>query len=92
MVRSYFEDYDSSSWKIIGLFTDKKVAEETAKKTFMKKKHTVFSMNQRVGNQHLKTYHMMKIALGESRENIQEDPINMARFLTLKKQMLKSLT
>lgn len=32
MVRSYFEDYDSSSWKIIGLFTDKKVAEETAKK------------------------------------------------------------
>ena len=32
MVRSYFEDYESSSWKIIGLFTDKKVAEETAKK------------------------------------------------------------
>ena len=32
MVRSYFEDYDSSSWKIVGLFTDKKVAEETAKK------------------------------------------------------------
>lgn len=32
MVRSYFEDYDSSSWKIIGLFTDKNIAEETAKK------------------------------------------------------------
>ena len=32
MVRSYFEDFESSSWKIIGLFTDKKVAEETAKK------------------------------------------------------------
>ena len=30
MVRSYFEDFESSSWKIIGLFTDKKVAEETA--------------------------------------------------------------
>lgn len=32
MVRSYFEDYESSTWKIIGLFTDKSVAEETAKK------------------------------------------------------------
>jgi hypothetical protein len=32
MVRSYFEDFESSSWKIIGLFTEKKVAEETAKK------------------------------------------------------------
>ena len=32
MVRSYFEDFESSSWKIIGLFTDKKVADETAKK------------------------------------------------------------
>ncbi len=32
MVRSYFEDFESSSWKIIGLFTDKETAEETAKK------------------------------------------------------------
>ena len=32
IVRSHFENYDSTSWKIIGLFTDKKVAEEIAKK------------------------------------------------------------
>lgn len=32
MVRSYYEDYDSSSWKIIGLFTNKDQAEEIAKK------------------------------------------------------------
>jgi hypothetical protein len=32
MVRSYFEDYESSSWKIIGLFTDKETADVTAKK------------------------------------------------------------
>jgi hypothetical protein len=32
IVRSHFENYDSTSWKIIGLFTDKKIAEEIAKK------------------------------------------------------------
>jgi hypothetical protein len=32
MVRAYFEEYDSSSWKILGLFTDKSVAEDVEKK------------------------------------------------------------
>ena len=32
LVRSYFEDYDSSNWQIIGLFTDKKIADDTATK------------------------------------------------------------
>ena len=46
MVRSYFEDYESSSWKIIGLFTDKKVADETAKKWedfYEEKQYSVFN-------------------------------------------------
>ena len=46
MVRSYFEDFDSSSWKIIGLFTDKKVADETAKKWedfYEEKTYTIFN-------------------------------------------------
>ena len=46
MVRAYFEDYESSSWQIIGLFTDKKVAEETAKKWtdfYEEKKYTIFN-------------------------------------------------
>jgi len=46
MVRSYFEDYESSSWKIIGLFTDKKVADENAKKWgdfYEEKKYSVFN-------------------------------------------------
>lgn len=32
IVRSHFENYESTSWKIIGLFIDKKLAEEIAKK------------------------------------------------------------
>jgi len=46
MVRSYFEDYDSSRWQIIGLFTDKKVADEIAKKWedfYEEKKYSVFN-------------------------------------------------
>lgn len=46
MVRSYFEDYESSSWKIIGLFTDRKVADETAKKWenfYEEKQYTIFN-------------------------------------------------
>ena len=46
MVRSYFEDYDSSSWKIIGLFTDKKVADEIAKKWedfYEEKRYSIFN-------------------------------------------------
>ena len=46
MVRSYFEDYESSSWKIIGLFTDKSIAEETAKKWedfYEEKKYSLFN-------------------------------------------------
>jgi hypothetical protein len=66
MVRSYFEDYESSIWKIIGLFTDKNIADETAKKweDFYEENNIVFLMNQKVGNQLLKTYHMMKIVIG----------------------------
>lgn len=46
MVRSYFEDFESSSWKIIGLFTDKKVADETAKKWedfYEEKQYSIFN-------------------------------------------------
>lgn len=32
MVRAYYEDYDSSSWKIIGLFTSKRQADDIKKK------------------------------------------------------------
>lgn len=32
MVTSYFEDYESSRWQLVGLYTDKKLADETAKK------------------------------------------------------------
>ena len=34
MVRAYYEDYDSSSWKIIGLFTSKKQAYDIKKKWY----------------------------------------------------------
>ena len=46
MVRSYFEDYESSSWKIIGLFTDKNIADETAKKWedfYEEKRYSIFN-------------------------------------------------
>jgi hypothetical protein len=46
MVRSYFEDYESSSWKIIGLFTDKNIADETAKKWedfYEEKQYSIFN-------------------------------------------------
>jgi hypothetical protein len=45
-VRSYFEDPDSQTWKIIGLFTDKKVAYETAKKWedfYEEKRYSIFN-------------------------------------------------
>lgn len=32
VVTSYFEDFESSRWQIIGLYTDKNIANETAKK------------------------------------------------------------
>lgn len=32
MVRAYFEDFESSRWQIIGLFTDELMAKECAKK------------------------------------------------------------
>lgn len=46
MVRSFFEDYESSRWQIIGLYTDKKVADEIAKKWedfYEEKKYSVFN-------------------------------------------------
>ena len=46
MVRSYFEDYESSSWKIIGLFTDKSIADETSKKWedfYEEKQYSIFN-------------------------------------------------
>ena len=46
IVRSYFEDYESSSWKIIGLFTDKSIADETAKKWedfYEEKQYSIFN-------------------------------------------------
>lgn len=46
MVRSYFEDYDSSRWQIIGLFTDKKIADEVAdkwEKFYEEKQYSIFN-------------------------------------------------
>ena len=46
MVRSYFEDFESSSWKIIGLFTDKSIADEAAKKWedfYIEKQYSIFN-------------------------------------------------
>jgi hypothetical protein len=46
MVRSYFEDYESSRWQIIGLYTDKNIADETAKKWedfYEEKKYSIFN-------------------------------------------------
>jgi hypothetical protein len=46
MVRSYFEDYESSRWQIIGLYTDKNIADETAKKWgdfYEEKKYSLFN-------------------------------------------------
>jgi hypothetical protein len=46
IVRSHFENYDSTSWKIIGLFTDKKLAEDIAKKWkdfYEEKMYSVFN-------------------------------------------------
>ena len=46
MVRSHFEDFESSSWKIIGLFTDKSIADETAKKWedfYEEKQYSIFN-------------------------------------------------
>lgn len=46
MVRSYFEDYESSRWQIIGLYTDKNIAAETAKKWedfYEEKKYSIFN-------------------------------------------------
>ena len=46
MVRSYFEDFESSKWQIIGLFTDKKVADEVAKKWedfYEEKRYSIFN-------------------------------------------------
>lgn len=46
MVRSYFEDFESSRWQIIGLYTDKKIAEEIANKWedfYEEKKYSIFN-------------------------------------------------
>lgn len=46
MVRSYFEDFESSRWQIIGLYTDKNIADETAKKWedfYEEKKYSIFN-------------------------------------------------
>jgi hypothetical protein len=51
IVQSWFEDYESTSWKIIGTFTEKKLAEDIANKwkDFYEEKSIVFSMNQKTG-------------------------------------------
>ena len=45
VVRSHFENYESTTWKIIGLFTNKKQAEEIAKKweDFYLEKSNIFN-------------------------------------------------
>ena len=46
MVRSYFEDFESSRWQIIGLYTDKETATEIAKKWedfYEEKRYSIFN-------------------------------------------------
>ena len=46
IVQSWFEDYESTSWKIIGTFTEKKLAEDVAKKWedfYKEKKYSLFN-------------------------------------------------
>jgi hypothetical protein len=46
IVQSWFEDYESTSWKIIGTFTEKKLAEDVAKKWedfYEEKKYSLFN-------------------------------------------------
>jgi hypothetical protein len=46
IVQSWFEDYESTSWKIIGTFTEKKLAEDIAKKWkdfYEEKKYSIFN-------------------------------------------------
>ncbi len=46
MVRSYFEDFESSRWQIIGLYTDKETANEIAKKWedfYEEKRYSIFN-------------------------------------------------
>ena len=44
LVRSHFEDYESTTWKIIGLFIDEKLAKEVSKKweDFYEDKSSIF--------------------------------------------------
>lgn len=46
IVQSFFEDYESTTWKIIGTFTEKKLAEDVAKKWedfYKEKKYSLFN-------------------------------------------------
>lgn len=46
IVQSWFEDYESTSWRIIGTFTEKKLAEDVAKKWedfYEEKKYSLFN-------------------------------------------------
>ena len=46
IVQSFFEDYESTTWKIIGTFTEKKLAEDVAKKWedfYKEKKYSIFN-------------------------------------------------
>ena len=46
IVQSWFEDYESTTWKIIGTFTEKKLAEDVAKKWedfYEEKKYSIFN-------------------------------------------------
>ena len=46
IVQSWFEDYESTSWKIIGTFTEKKLAEDIANKWkdfYEEKKYSIFN-------------------------------------------------
>jgi hypothetical protein len=46
IVQSFFENYESTTWKIIGTFTEKKLAEDVAKKWedfYKEKKYSIFN-------------------------------------------------
>ena len=45
IVQSWFEDYESTSWRIVGTFTERKLAEEIAKKweDFYEEKKSIFN-------------------------------------------------
>lgn len=58
IVEAYFEDYDSSYWRVVGVFTDQDSAKEHQKKwiKFYKKNKTIFNQPKKFEPKSYKDY------------------------------------